>query len=558
RLELVALRGPRPAAGAEGLAAAVAAFDPASFHRTDPRAGLDAAACVPAAELAARVGGALGPLLALGSGPQPFAALVAAHHAAMLAAGPPAGEAVEALELAFEALAAGAPFAPELTLAAYAEALPALLAGGTVRPAFAPAVRLRILGPLEARLVAVDRMVLGGLVEDTWPAAARTDPWLSRPMRAALGLEPPERRIGLAAHDFAQGCGAPELVLTRPAKLGGAPTVPSRFLQRLAAVSGAERWAAAVARGNRLRRLTEALDHDPPVPRVKRPAPTPAVGLRPTRLSVTEIETWLRDPYSIYARHVLRLRPLAEHDETPGGAERGTALHGALGSFAQAYPKALPEDALARLIEAGRGAFAPLEAFPAEHAVWWARFTRLAAWYIAWERERRPPLDRLTAEVGGSLNLPGTRGPFVLTARADRIEIGRDGALRLIDFKTGTVPTPKQTAALYSPQLALEAAMARRGAFRDVPPGEVADITYVRLGGGMPPVAEKPAIDKGWTAQSLAEATLERLEELVRAFENPAQGYLALRRPMFRNRFGDYDHLARVGEWSVGGEGEGE
>ena len=81
-------------------------------------------------------------------------------------------------------------------------------------------------------------MVLGGLNEGSWPPETRSDPWLSRPMRAKIGLDPPERRIGLAAHDFAQALGAPEVILARAAKIAGAPTVTSRFVQRLAAVVG--------------------------------------------------------------------------------------------------------------------------------------------------------------------------------------------------------------------------------------------------------------------------------------------------------------------------------
>ena len=57
-------------------------------------------------------------------------------------------------------------------------------------------------------------------------------------MRRDLGLDPPERRIGLSAHDFAQALGAPEVILARAAKLAGAPTVASRFVQRIAAVAG--------------------------------------------------------------------------------------------------------------------------------------------------------------------------------------------------------------------------------------------------------------------------------------------------------------------------------
>lgn len=558
-LEMMVLRGPRPAAGAQGLLDAVAGFAPGDFHPRDPRAGIGEERRALAGALARQIADALAPLLALGAGEHPFATLLEAHRATIAAAwsGPDAASpndeaALAELARAFETLAEGAAHAPAMTLADYAAALVLLLASQPVRPPLLPGARLRILGPLEARLVAVDRVVLAGLVEGTWPNAVRADPWLSRPMRAALGLEAPERRIGLSAHDFAQGCGAPELVLSYPRKLGGAPTVPSRFLQRLAAVSGEARWRAAVARGDRFRRLAGFIEEEPPAARIARPEPAPPLELRPRQLSVTEIETWLRDPYTIYARHVLRLAPLDGLDEAPGAGERGSAIHDALGTFAQAFPEALPEEAEAALLAFGRRAFASLERFPAEHALWWARFERLVPRLVGWERARRARTRRVFAEQYGRLKLAG--GRFTLTGRADRIEQLAEGGLAILDFKTGTVPTAKQTAVHYSPQLPLEAAMAAAGCFPDVPGEDAAALVYVRL--GTSEVKEVSATDRDTTAAGLAADTLARLQTLIAAFENPARGYASLARPMFGGRFGDYGHLARAKEWSTGGEGE--
>ena len=95
---------------------------------------------------------------------------------------------------------------------------------------------LSILGLLEARLVQPDVVILGGLNEGVWPAAADPGPWLSRPQYQTLKLAPPERRLGLAAHDFAQILCAREVVLVWTRKTGGTPVVPSRWLLRLNAV----------------------------------------------------------------------------------------------------------------------------------------------------------------------------------------------------------------------------------------------------------------------------------------------------------------------------------
>lgn len=559
-LELLALRGPRPRRGLAGLGEALDAFAPDGLHRLDPRRRLDLAAVEGAGDLVARLAAAFAPL-ASASAPAPMAERIAAHRTVFEAlAGPLDAEdddpALAALARAFAEIAGGADYGPALTLADYADMVAPLLAGEMVRPKAETPLPVRILGPLEARLVALDRVVLGGLVEGVWPPQTRSDPWLSRPMRADLGLDLPERRIGLSAHDFVQAAGVPDLFLVYPSKLDGAQSVPSRFLQRLRTVAGIARWDAARARGERWRQAAAQLDAAPTVPRVTQPMPAPPLALRPRQLSVTEIETLLRDPYSIFARHVLRLQPLEPLDAPPGGAQRGTALHDALGRFTARYPENLPENALEELLALGREAFARLAVFPAEHAVWWARFERVAGWMVEFERRRRADVRRIAAETGGSLELALPAGPFRLTGKADRIDILRDGRLAIIDYKTGTAPSAAQVRAL-SPQLPLEAAIARNGGFRGVPAGDVADFFHVELRGGAEPGREKPAVAaKGPSAMEIADEVLGKLITLLAAFDDPEQGYRALAAPQWRGRFGPYDHLARVREWSLGADGE--
>ncbi len=227
-----------------------------------------------------------------------------------------------------------------------------------VRPRFNRHRAIAILGPLEARLQGFDLTILGGLNESTWPQTAPADPWFSRPMRETLGLEQPERAIGLAAHDFAGLAAGGDILLTRAAKVDGAPTIASRWLQRSDPIDRrAWVWkfpAAPIspARGNSAR-------SQPALP-ILPPAPRPPVETRPRRLSVTEIETWLRDPYAIYARHVLKLRPLDPLDAPIGPMERGTALHRVLELYKQRFPGAPPHDAVAQLMALADSVFEKL------------------------------------------------------------------------------------------------------------------------------------------------------------------------------------------------------
>lgn len=435
----------------------------------------------------------------------------------------------------------------------------ALLAGRVVRPRYGSHPRLFIWGLLEARLQHADVLILGGLNEGTWPPEPQEDPWLSRPMRKQLGLSPPERRVGLAAHDFAQLAAASTVVLTRAAKIEGAPSVPSRWLLRLDAMLANEpRWQAT--RIGDLADWHRRLDQPATIAPVEPPRPRPPVAARPRRLSVTQVETWVRDPYAIFARHVLNLRPLEPIDADPGALERGLVIHQALDAFVRKFPDRLPPDALQHLLRCGEEAFRPLIDQPSVRAFWWPRFQRIARWFIEAEASRRAGgLRALGTELRGKLTLSAAGGPFELHCIADRIDTTADGALVIIDYKTGQPPSDKQVHAGLSPQLPLEAAIAMGGGFPNIKPRAVAELVYVRVSGGMPPGeyrSLRPSVDgTRIPVDALATAARDGLLKRIAQFDLERTAYLSRPRPQWLAREGDYDHLARVKEWSqFGGE----
>ena len=570
-LERAILRGPRPKAGTEGLRMALLRFreelgkwrrkEPSALHGSDPRTDMKDGEIDAAEALVAQLQNVLRPLEALGGKPRPFAATAQQHRDAMealLEAKRVDETEARELDAIFDAIAEGGRIA--VRPADYAEMFQAALAdGGVVRPRELD-VRVRIYGPLEARLQSVDLMVLGGLTEGGWPPETRADPWLSRPMRQALGLDLPERRIGLSAHDFAQALGAKEVVLTRAARVAGAPTVASRFVQRLAAVAGAARWDAAIERGGQYLGWARQLDRPATAPRpIARPEPKPPRQARPSSLSVTEIETLLRDPYSIYARHVLRLRQLDAVDTPLGARDRGTVIHEAVGTFTEKFADNLPDDAAAELIRIGEQAFAGLQDFPDARAFWWPRFQRIARWLAQFEAERRPRITKLHAEIRGTLEIPLGDRAFTLRTRADRIEELSDGRFAILDYKTGRVSSRKEVRSGLAPQLTLEGAILRAGGFGDFGKGKsVAEIAYISIRGGEPPGETKP-IEWGseTTPDAEADRALKKLTGVITRFDDAAQPYLSKERPMFLRRYpGEYDHLARVKEWSLSGGAE--
>ncbi len=570
-LEMAVLRGPRPRPGSNGLAHALASFrtelarfrrrEPTDLHRSDPRTRLADGDLDAAQAMIERLGAALAPLADIKSA-QPFTAM-AALHAGMLQAlstddsGIAAAFAFEdgaKLAEAFEDIAAQ-PTDLRVAPGDYAELFAAAIADRVCRRAGKPGARVRILGTIEARLIHVDRVVLGALVEGSWPPETRTDPWLSRPMRLELGLDLPERRVGLSAHDFAQLLGMPEVFLTRATKLRGAPTVASRFTQRLAAVAG-ETWKDVLGRAEKYVSWARDLDRAETVKPVSRPRPRPTLDARPEQLSVTEIEHWLRDPYTIYAKHVLDLRPLDAVDTPPGARDRGSVIHGAIGEFTEKYAKGLPADPLGQLVALGEKHFAPLQDYPEARAFWWPRFLRIARWFIGWEAQRRANAAAMHAEVQGELKIAIDKRTFRLTTRADRIEQLADGTFAILDYKTGATPTEPQVRAGLSPQLTLEGAILREGGFKGVAAGSLSEFAYVSMRGRDPAGEEKPIAFREGTADFHADRALARLRGVVERFADVKTPYRSLVSPMWKTRYGDYDHLARVAEWSAGGEDE--
>ncbi|GGG31415.1 double-strand break repair protein AddB [Chelatococcus composti] len=573
-LEIGVLRGPAPPAGLAGIASVLAERrEEARDHRAPrPLRRLSDADWDLAATLLERLMGAFSGFSAAEEDECDLVALVTAHRAALEAVTRPAadepsplasGEAGEVLAEVFDAAASATVEGLTGRFADYPAFFAALMADAVVRRPMSGHRRVKILGLLEARLVEADRLVLGGLDEEVWPPTARTDAFLNRPMRTALGLAPPERRIGQTAHDFVQALGTRDVVLTRALKRGDAPTVPSRFLQRMQALAGDGLWKELQQRGERLRHWAAALTAPPALRPIERPRPRPDPDLIPRRLSVTEVETLVRDPYAIFARHVLKLDPLDPIAVPPGAADRGTIVHEALGAFTARHPVTLPADALEQLVALGRQAFAPVDAYPDIAALWWPRFLRLAEAFIAWEQERRADIDVVQAEVSGALVLALADGSsFRITARADRIERLRDGRAVIVDFKTGQPPSAKQVFAGFSPQLTLEAAILAASGFRDiapVPPG-LCELLYMHAGGARKPLEPCPVKPPQGETRSVAEIVVEherKLTNLLSRYVAGEIGFASRPFPQFAGRFGTYDHLARVREWSLAGDDAG-
>lgn len=420
--------------------------------------------------------------------------------------------------------------------------------------------RVLIWGLFEARLQTADTVILGGLAEGVWPPVADAGPWMSRPMRQEVGLPSPEQAIGQAAHDFfASATAAVEVVLSCPRRREGAPVVPARWLSRLDAFLAGR---GAKIPHHPATAWLHGLDRPQgPAQAASPPRPTPPVELRPRRLSVTEIETWMRDPYAIYARHVLRLLPLPELEEAADASDYGMIVHAALERWFAKYGTTWPAQAETELQALFRDVLQEHTLRPALRAWWEPRLMRIATWVVQAEeaqREQNGAPHAIKTELRGRVDIPDAPyKPFSLVGRADRIDFDAEGRLIVRDYKTGTLPSTRDVLHGWSPQLPLEAAMVVRGGFSGLPlpqtgaAPDIAGLVYWRLTGGAEPGEEVTiAAEKGVSLTDLAEQTWANLRERVAAYDNPEQPYLSHPHPGQEPRFADYARLARVPEWN--------
>ena len=412
--------------------------------------------------------------------------------------------------------------------------------------------RVSIWGLLEARLQAADVVVLGGLAEGVWPPATDSGPWMSRQMRAHAGLPDADERVGQSAHDFVMAaCSGPVAVLSCPQRRDRAPVVPSRWLSRLDALLAGlgQELPPHPATG-----WARALDLPEGGPRpVAAPLPRPAAALRPRRLSVSDVATLMADPFAIYAKHVLRLRPLQPLDQDTDALDIGNLVHRGLELFLAESGAAWPPDAASRLEVAMERSLLDSGVRPALRAWWRPRLLRIAAWLAAHEAARRAarPLRAVRAEVPATWQVAGVE----LHGRADRIELGADGSVTIVDYKTGAAPAEANVTDGAAPQLLIEAAMARAGAFGREFAGSEVLLAYWRLSGGREP-GEERRLFKGEHPVTASEidAAMAQLRRLLAGFALPERAYPHAPHPSRPPRFADYAQLARAAEWGEASE----
>ncbi|MEO0358343.1 MAG: double-strand break repair protein AddB, partial [Pseudomonadota bacterium] len=447
--------------------------------------------------------------------------------------------------LVLAAIADVSDVANDLTFADFAIILKRQLQSGQVTQQDTPNPNIKILGTLEARAQTADLVILAGLNEGIWPSAETPDPWMNRAMRQNAGLLNPDRKIGLAAHDYQIALSNSEVWITRSLRSSDAETVPSRWLNRFANLLNGlsdtdthPAWDAMLARGQAWMAAADAINAPVETPKAKRPAPCPPVELRPKELPVTAITRLIRDPYAVYAQYVLGLYPLNPLLAEPDALLRGIVVHKILETSLSADIGQTVTDGVQRLLATADDVLAQQVPWPAERRRWMAMMTRNAEQIVAQDIARRAGVLTTHSEISGRALIPDLG--FSLTAKADRIDILSDRVV-IYDYKTGNLPT-QTTQKSFEKQLLLEIELSKRGGFPGIDPNLPVSAAYIGVGSKLNTMhANADDTEDTWLG----------LIRLIGKFQKQNQGYASRRAMQLVNVAGRYDHLARYGEWDV-------
>lgn len=434
----------------------------------------------------------------------------------------------------------------------YLPLLECLLSEHNVRVRYGMHPRVKILGPIEARLTQFNVTIIGEVNEGVWPKLPSADLWMSRPMKKDFGFPLPERSIGVTAADFAHLLNSENVYLTRAERVDGTPTNKSRWWLRLETVLAAnfgnkkeDKEKYAFLYDNKYSLWAKYAERAAKMLPIKSPCPCPPVAARPRKLSAVNFEMLMRDPYTIFAKYILNLYPLEELDSDVGYSDYGNIVHKVIQKFNNIYNTGkYPENAGERLLKMGKDEFAANNIGADIKAFWWPKFVKTIEWLTAAEKTYRGDILKVHNEVCGSMNFDSAGGKFTITAKADRIDETKDGRLNVLDYKTGKARSVKEIITGMAPQLPIEGLIAESGGFSEIPAKKVAGLRYWRLG------REEIAANEEQSRKGL-EKTLLYLQTLIMHFDNESTPYFAKPNPSDAPSYSDYDHLSRFLEWSV-------
>jgi ATP-dependent helicase/nuclease subunit B len=386
----------------------------------------------------------------------------------------------------------------------------------------------------------IDYVILADLNDESWPKAPSVDPWMGDRMRATLGLEKKSSQIIKDFESFYTVLHCKNVFLTRSLKSGGTETTASRFLLK---------FLSKLETQNLLRHLEPEIDW---FTVVKDMLSTDKILLKekevckaylkdfPKKLAVTYLELLMRNPHAFYAKKILKLEKLEPIGAEQGPKEFGIFIHDVIEKYCLSYED-LGADKISAIYNIAHEVLRANNISKFTENLWWPKFKNIACEFIEYDEYKRKIGGRVLTEAQGLYKMSIAQNELIITAKADRIEVGYDGSVNIIDFKTGGVPTLKDIETGLSPQLIIEQFILANGGFENIKRFKEIKLTYIKLGSSKPYLKEttvKLKID-------IVDFTEDGLRKLLSFFLKDEAIYLSCPNKRYAPQYNDYEHLAR-------------
>ena len=415
-----------------------------------------------------------------------------------------------------------------------------------VRSFYGTHPRLNILGPIEAKLCKFDYVILGEINEGIWPKPADADMWMSRPMKKDFGFSLPEKNVGILGADLCGFLSAENVIFTRAERIEGVPMKKSRWLLRMETVLKALDYDIEDLKKNDITSLAKRIDFPQQYSAIQSPAPCPPVWSRPRKLSASAVDLLVADPYSFFAKYILKLYTLDDLDISPDQRDYGSLIHHIIEEFNNLYPNIMPDNAEEIIKNLGDKYFSEMQISPELKAFWWPKFLNTAKAFLI--QDERLNVSKIHNEISGEIEYVLPKGNLKFTAKADRIDELKDGYINIIDYKTGNIPSRNQVLSGHALQLLLEGLIATKGHFSDINTKKIEKLIYWHLG---QTVSTSNLLEIDLTEENLLEKCESYLLELMETFDFETTPYFSKPTPKYITKNMDYEHLSRIKEWSV-------
>lgn len=392
-----------------------------------------------------------------------------------------------------------------------------------------------ILGPLEARLLSFDRVILADFNEGRWPRMKRDDFWMSSSMKQALGMDGESVELSQQADDWLYLMMQKEVFITRSKRIDGKPTVNSRWYMRLK--TRLESMNQTISSGSVYKKWAKTIWHDAEVSEpFSKPRGNPPVSSRPTRLSLSALKMLKENPYAFYVRSILKLEPLKPLVHSLNHQKFGSLIHQVLADELNMRPPS--EQPMPQTLEhMGLRVFKAYRDDPLWPYYWHKRLLQSIDYFLELERRQTPKAHKHYAEMNIIFTKGTPFGSFDFIAKADRVDVFLDGSVRLIDYKTGQCPTLKDIKTLKDMQLSLEGWMVDAGVLSTYDAHKTQSLSYWGLKDGKYVVVDEPT--------SIIESVQTVLLDLLKHYYDDGAPYEVT----LKHFYEDIRHYARWDEW---------